>query len=394
MAERYDAVIIGGGHNGLVSAAYLARAGMKTLVLEQRHVLGGAAVTEELFPGFRFSVFSYVVSLLRPGDHPGPRAAAARARHPPARRDVHAAPPGGRAGQGRRRLPVARQRPRPDDPRAPPLVRDRRRGLRGIRPADGRDGPVHQADPRDHPAGPDLAGPAAAAAARRAAADVPAAAGATAGGLRPADDDERGRLPRPVVRDRPAEGDDERVRDHRDVSGGPLARHGLRPAPPLHGRDRRGVPGLGDPEGRDRRGLECDRQRRAGARGGDPDGGAGRADPRPRRPGGRRRSSRAPARRSAPTSSCPRSTRAGRTCRSSSRARSTRSSRRRSAGSSSAARPARSTWRSTGCRTSAACRGPASTSAARSRSARRSTRWSRPTTTRSTAASARSRTST
>jgi phytoene dehydrogenase-like protein len=66
LAQRYDAVIIGGGHNGLVSAAYLARAGLKTLVLEQRHVLGGAAVTEELFPGFRFSVFSYVVSLLRP----------------------------------------------------------------------------------------------------------------------------------------------------------------------------------------------------------------------------------------------------------------------------------------------------------------------------------------
>jgi phytoene dehydrogenase-like protein len=66
VAQRYDAVIIGGGHNGLVSAAYLARAGMKTLVLERRHLLGGAAVTEELFPGFRFSVFSYVVSLLRP----------------------------------------------------------------------------------------------------------------------------------------------------------------------------------------------------------------------------------------------------------------------------------------------------------------------------------------
>ena len=59
-------MIIGGGHNGLVSAAYLARAGMNTLVLEKRHVLGGAAVTEEVFPGFRFSVFSYVVSLLRP----------------------------------------------------------------------------------------------------------------------------------------------------------------------------------------------------------------------------------------------------------------------------------------------------------------------------------------
>jgi phytoene dehydrogenase-like protein len=66
VAKRYDAVIIGGGHNGLVSAAYLARAGLSTLVLEKRHLLGGAAVTEELFPGFRFSVFSYVVSLLRP----------------------------------------------------------------------------------------------------------------------------------------------------------------------------------------------------------------------------------------------------------------------------------------------------------------------------------------
>src|SRR4051794_34527612 len=66
VGQRYDAVIIGGGHNGLVSAAYLAKAGMRTLVLEQRHVLGGAAVTEEIFPGFRFSVFSYVVSLLRP----------------------------------------------------------------------------------------------------------------------------------------------------------------------------------------------------------------------------------------------------------------------------------------------------------------------------------------
>jgi phytoene dehydrogenase-like protein len=65
-SSKYDAIVIGGGHNGLTTAAYLARAGKKVLVLERRHVLGGAAVTEEVFPGFKFSVCSYVVSLLRP----------------------------------------------------------------------------------------------------------------------------------------------------------------------------------------------------------------------------------------------------------------------------------------------------------------------------------------
>jgi len=64
--SSYDAVIVGGGHNGLVCAAYLAKAGRRVLVLERRHVLGGAAVSEQVFPGFTFSVCSYVVSLFRP----------------------------------------------------------------------------------------------------------------------------------------------------------------------------------------------------------------------------------------------------------------------------------------------------------------------------------------
>jgi phytoene dehydrogenase-like protein len=64
--QPYDAIVIGGGHNGLVSAAYLARGGLRTLVLERRELLGGATLTQEVFPGFRFSVASYVVSLLRP----------------------------------------------------------------------------------------------------------------------------------------------------------------------------------------------------------------------------------------------------------------------------------------------------------------------------------------
>jgi phytoene dehydrogenase-like protein len=61
----YDAIVVGGGHNGLVTAAYLSRAGWKVLVLERRHLVGGACVTEEVFPGYRVSTAAYLVSLLQ-----------------------------------------------------------------------------------------------------------------------------------------------------------------------------------------------------------------------------------------------------------------------------------------------------------------------------------------
>src|SRR5579862_4727792 len=64
--ELYDAIVIGAGHNGLTAAAYLARAGLSTLVLERRDIVGGCCVTEEIAPGCRVSTTSYIASMLRP----------------------------------------------------------------------------------------------------------------------------------------------------------------------------------------------------------------------------------------------------------------------------------------------------------------------------------------
>src|SRR3954466_8266568 len=66
MPQTFDAIVIGAGHNGLVAAAYLAKAGRKVLVLERREILGGCCVTEEVWPGFKVSTAAYVNSLLRP----------------------------------------------------------------------------------------------------------------------------------------------------------------------------------------------------------------------------------------------------------------------------------------------------------------------------------------
>jgi len=65
-SREYDAIVVGGGHNGLINGAYLAKAGLSTLIIERREVVGGAAITEELVPGFHFTTFSYALSLLRP----------------------------------------------------------------------------------------------------------------------------------------------------------------------------------------------------------------------------------------------------------------------------------------------------------------------------------------
>src|SRR4029077_21279054 len=64
--SRYDAIVVGAGHNGLTAAAYLARARLRTLVLERREIVGGCCVTEEIVPGCRASTTSYIASMLRP----------------------------------------------------------------------------------------------------------------------------------------------------------------------------------------------------------------------------------------------------------------------------------------------------------------------------------------
>src|SRR5215472_8418630 len=66
MSNSRDIVIVGGGHNGLITAFYLAKAGFKPLVLERRHQVGGAAITEEFYPGFRSSVLAHSAGPLRP----------------------------------------------------------------------------------------------------------------------------------------------------------------------------------------------------------------------------------------------------------------------------------------------------------------------------------------
>ena len=228
--------------------------------------MGGSAVTEEVFPGFKFSVCSYVVSLLRPqivreldlrrhglevlpldgtftpmpdgnylwrtDDHDRTRQELER--H--SRRDAAVYDDYGRALVDMARFVKPTLDERPPDPVLAPPAGPRRPGA--ARP------PVPGA-PRRRPRA-----------------------------LHPVDDDERRRVPRSVVRDRRAQGHDERLGDHRHVPRRPVPGHRVRAAPPLHGRDRRRVPVVGTRPGRHRRHLE--RHRRRGP-------GSGRRDPHERR---------------------------------------------------------------------------------------------------------------
>ena len=111
--SRYDCVVIGGGHNGLVTAAYLARAGKSVCVLERRDVLGGCAVTENLWPGFRVSTAAYVISLFLPQDHSRAEAQAVRSFHSAAQPLIVHAAAGRSLAADRRRtwLPVSAKSP-------------------------------------------------------------------------------------------------------------------------------------------------------------------------------------------------------------------------------------------------------------------------------------------
>ena len=248
-----DVVVVGGGHNGLVCAAYLARAGLSVTVVERRHVLGGAAVTEEVFPGFKYSVCSYAVSLLRPEII----------------REL------GLARHGLTLLPLdGTFTPlhdgylwRPEDPRAKhaEIARHSRRDADAYEDftATMRDmaafaKPLLGMIPPD----PNAHRPARPARRRRSRPGVPAARRAAAAPADPAALVERPRFRRALVRERAPEGDARGVGDHRHLPRHPLAGHRLRAAAPLHGRDRRRLQVVGAAARRHRRGVDGDRRRR------------------------------------------------------------------------------------------------------------------------------------
>ena len=239
------------GTTGWSTAAYLARAGKKVLVLEQRHVLGGASVTEEIYPGFKFTVFSYVVSLLRPEII----------------RDLEL------HKHGLTILPLeSTLSPLPDGNY---LYRDgdHYRSMRDIARFSRRDADAYEDYSHTMyfmakavkpilglvPPDPTSLNPAELGRLLRLARQYLTPGRIPAAHPGAPDDDELGRFRRALVRIGAAEGHALRQRDHRHFPGTALAGYRLRVAAPLHGRDRRLVPRLGLRQGRHRRHLRLDR---------------------------------------------------------------------------------------------------------------------------------------
>ena len=243
--RRYDAIVIGGGHNGLVNGAYLAKAGLKTLILERRHLVGGAAITEELRPGFWFTTFSYALSLLRPDIIHDLELDEAR---------LHAAADAvDLRPDGERRLPAPRPGPRREPPRDLPPQRPRRRRLRRVQPRRPARLPGDQAAPRPGPAGPLQRRSRGARPAGRDGLAAPEARQEGPPRRGPPPDRQRRGLPRRLLRIGHPQGLPRLVLDHRDEGRAVLAGIRARAPVPHPRRARRRVRGVGVPQAGQRR---------------------------------------------------------------------------------------------------------------------------------------------
>ena len=236
---------------------------------------GGAAAAlaappspRRLFPGFKLQRVLVRGQPDAPGYHPRTGSAAPRARDPATREHAH--PVAGR------RPPLPRRGPLPHLARDRPFFSARRGSVRRLRPDAIPHGARGEVPARDRPSRPFPDGPARHLRPASPRTALPGPRVGPAPHARQADDDERGGLRRRVVRDRRAQGDAVGERDHRHLPGAAVAGHGVRPAAPLHGRDRRALPCVGIREGGDGGGGGGDRVGGARGGGGDPDGCAGR----------------------------------------------------------------------------------------------------------------------